>query len=284
MQQVTRNVCVETRFRGCNPGFVTTKDGVVMIDTPQKPSDALHWRQEIAKHGPVRYIFNTEPHIDHWTGNAFFQAPVIAHEGVREGVLSTDPGPFLERLASAAPGEQDLLQGYQFSPPTITFCQGLTLHVGDHTFQAIAMPGHTPYQAAVLVREERVVFTSDNVFHKVQTFLHEALPDLWLKALEDLKGMDVDAFVPGHGEVFTDRAYLDEQAAFIREWVALVRDAIAAGVSKEEAMEKLSLLDRYPMDVGIEHWGPTVMRWNVAHLYDVLMREPEGAASSMSSS
>ena len=77
MQQLTSNVFVQTQTRGCNFGFVTTSDGVVMIDSPHKPTDALALKAEIAQHGQLRYIINTEPHGDHWTGNAFFDAPVI---------------------------------------------------------------------------------------------------------------------------------------------------------------------------------------------------------------
>ena len=60
MQQITSNVFAETQVRGCNHGFVTTSDGVVMIDSPQKPTDALKWKAEIEKHGKLRYIINTE--------------------------------------------------------------------------------------------------------------------------------------------------------------------------------------------------------------------------------
>jgi len=49
MKKITNNIYVETGFRGCNPGFVVTKEGVVMIDAPQIPTDALKWRDEIAK-------------------------------------------------------------------------------------------------------------------------------------------------------------------------------------------------------------------------------------------
>ena len=84
MRQLTRNVFVETEIRGCNHGLVTTSDGIVMIDSPHKPSDALKLKEEIARRGGrLRYIINTEPHGDHWTGNAFFDVPVVAHEGVR---------------------------------------------------------------------------------------------------------------------------------------------------------------------------------------------------------
>ena len=56
MQQLTGNVFVETHIRGCNHGFATTSDGIVMIDSPHKPSDALKLKAEIAKRGQLRYI------------------------------------------------------------------------------------------------------------------------------------------------------------------------------------------------------------------------------------
>jgi len=37
----------------------------------------------------------------------------------------------------------------------------MTLHVGDHTFRMVHMPGHTAYQAAVIVEDEGVVFTNE---------------------------------------------------------------------------------------------------------------------------
>ena len=269
MQQLTGNVFVETRTRGCNYGFVTTSEGVVMIDTPQVPSNAGQWREDIEKRGPVRYLFNTEPHADHWTGNSFYDAPCIGHVGVRGRILSTGVGPVMERIETMGPEERRLAEGYIPRPPEITFTDGMTLHVGDHTFQAIHMPGHTPYQAAILIPEEGVVFTSDNIFHKVQTWLHEALPYEWLGALEDLRTLDAQVLVPGHGEV-CDKGYLDEQGSFIQEWIDMVKGAMERGMSREQAAEGLSLLDRYPMDVGIDFMGPTVMKWNASRLYDVL--------------
>ena len=79
MEKISDNVYVETGFDGCNVGFVVTEGGVVMIDTPQIPSDAMDWREVIKKHGPVRYLINTEPHIDHFTGNTFFEGTIIGH-------------------------------------------------------------------------------------------------------------------------------------------------------------------------------------------------------------
>lgn len=270
MQQLSSNVFVDTQVKGCNFGFVTTSDGIVMIDSPHKPTDAMKLKAEIARHGQLRYIINTEPHGDHWTGNAFFQVPVIAHEGVRTRILTTDMAQHVARVASFGPEEPKLLENYAPNLPVITFQHGMTLHVGDHTFQMIHMPGHTLYQAAILIKEEGVVFTSDNIFYKVQTFIQEANPDQWLEALEGLRRLDEEIFVPGHGAV-CDKSYLDEQGEYILEWKAYVQKAIDQSVPKETAIEQLSgMTERYPMDVGLEDAAPRVMRMNVANLYDYL--------------
>ncbi len=111
MQQLTSNVFAETGLRGANHGLVTTSDGIVMIDSPHKPSDALKLRAEIARRGgQLRYIINTEPHGDHWTGNAFFNVPVIAHEGVRTRILETDLKEHVARIATFGPEEPALLE------------------------------------------------------------------------------------------------------------------------------------------------------------------------------
>ncbi len=273
MQQITSNVFAETQVRGCNHGFVTTSDGVVMIDSPQKPTDALKWKAEIEKHGELKYIINTEPHGDHWTGNAYFDAPVVAHEGVRTRILETNLAEHLARVGSMGPDEPKLLEGYTPNAPIITFQNGMTLHVGDHTFEMIHMPGHTLYQAAILIKEEGVVFTSDNIFHKVQTYIQEANPNQWLNALNSLRYLDEEIFIPGHGAL-CDKGYLDEQGTYIMEWLDYVRKAVDRGMKKDEAIEDLTdMTDRYPMDVGQDGTSPRVMKMNVANLYDFILAE-----------
>jgi glyoxylase-like metal-dependent hydrolase (beta-lactamase superfamily II) len=268
MKQLTTNVFVETELKGANHGIVTTSDGIVLIDTPHKPSDAIRLKDEIERRGTLRYIINTEPHGDHWTGNAFFNVPVVAQQGVRTRILGTDLPAHVARVASFGPEEPDLLKNYKPNVPVITFESEMTLHVGNHTFRMVHMPGHTPYQAAVIVQEEGVVFTSDNIFCKVQTWLQEANPDHWLKALESLRALREDTFVPGHGPV-CDKRYLDEQGSFVREWVDYVRGAVERGMNKNECIANLTALtDRYPMDVGQDGMSPRVMQMNVANLYD----------------
>ncbi|OGP50861.1 MAG: hypothetical protein A2Y79_14285 [Deltaproteobacteria bacterium RBG_13_43_22] len=266
MNQVTENVFVETGYRGCNPGFVKTSEGVVMIDTPQIPKDALAYREIVQKHGKVIYLINTEPHGDHFTGNFFFDALCVAHQGTREAISQASLEALKERIKLLDPGFEPHLETYRIKLPTITFNQSMRLYVGKQTFELIHLPGHTASETAVFVPEERIVFTGDNIFNRVQVFLHEALPKEWLESLEFLKKLDVDHYLPGHGEVCA-RAYLDEQAAFIRDWVSSIQEAVKKGWTLLEAQERISFLDRYPMGAGMEAFGKELQKMNVARLY-----------------
>jgi cyclase len=271
LQRVSENVYAETGFRGCNPGFCVTSAGVVMIDTPQMPPDALAWREEIDRHGSVLYLINTEPHGDHFTGNCFFEGTVVAHEGVREAVRTAgaDIEGARRRLAEMFPEAAPHLKDFTFRLPAITFSDRLALYVGDHTFELIHMPGHTPYQAAVFIPEERVVFTSDNVFYRVQAFLQQAVPYEWLDSLDRLAELDADVLVPGHGAV-CDKTYIPEMKERIQKWIDAVTGAIDEGLTLEQAQDKLTNLDPYSLESGVEGLSRQLPRINVAHLYEVL--------------
>ena len=171
----------------------------------------------------------------------FFNVPVVAQQGVRSRILGTDLAAHVARVATFGPEEPKLLENDKPNALVITFQSEMTLHVGNHTFCMVHMPGHTAYQAAVIVVEEGVVFTSDNIFWKVQTWLQEANPDHWLKALDLLRALREETFVPGHGPV-CDKRYLDEQGSFIREWVEYVGGGIGRGMNKDECVANLTAM------------------------------------------
>ena len=153
----------------------------------------------------------------------------------------------------------------------ITFSEQLTFHLGNHTFQLINMPGHTPHEAAVYIPEERVAFTSDNIFYKVQTWLRAALPDKLLDSLNRIEELDTDILVPGHGGV-CDKSCIPEARTLVKNWVGAVTAAIEQGMSLKEAQEKITFRDPYPVEGGGEELTREVHLMNVARLYEVLKR------------
>ncbi|MDE3077760.1 MAG: MBL fold metallo-hydrolase, partial [Chloroflexota bacterium] len=177
MRQIGSHSFTEIYFWGCNPSFVATSDGVVLIDTPQQPIDAVRWREAAESHGRPRYVINTEPHPDHILGNAYFPGlEVVGQTQLRSRYeqflpMMTSPER-LERMKQSDPDSVWLLNhpDYPPNPPTRTFEEELTLNAGNHTFRCIHMPGHTSPQTSVFVPEEGIVFTGDNIFHKCKTF------------------------------------------------------------------------------------------------------------------
>ena len=279
MEKVTENVYTITTIKGCNPSYVVTSEGIVAIDTPQMPTQAVEMREEILKKGHLRYLINTEHHSDHIFGNHYFAGlcPVIAHQDTAKEFWAVTYGvdPFMrarEAIEKNDPKGLALMptkERFIVNPPTITFKDRLTLRLGNHVFELFNTPGHTRGETAVYVPQERVLFTGDTIFHKCQLFLQSAEPESWLRSLDFLKTIDADIIVPGHGPI-CDKKYIPVQSAFLREWLAAVASGIAKGWSKEECIAKISFLDRLPMDVGLDDSGPMVMQWNVTRLYDYL--------------
>ena len=287
MERVTDHVCTDTSLRGCNPSYVTTSDGVVVIDTPQLPTRAVAMRREAESHGPIRYLVNTEHHVDHIFGNYFFKGAgtVVHHQGVYDNFMLPTPDldPYayaLEAIPTDDPEGAAIVPDrdtYYADPnkATVVFTGARTLHVGDHTFNLLHTPGHTPGQLAVHVPEERVVFTGDTIFSGCQTWLMTSNIEEWLAALERIRMLDVDHIIPGHGPV-TTKQYLDVQRSVLLEWKSAVAIAVAKGWSREETIARVNFAERYPVDIGQGYMMDHIQTLNAASLYDKLIGAKPG--------
>jgi cyclase len=276
MQRISSNVWAEIFFWGCNPGFLVTSDGVVLFDTPQQPIDAVRYRERVLEHGPIRYLINTEPHNDHIRGNAYFPGvEVIGQAGLKQRYDQAIPEitshDLLESLKMDDPDSVWLFNhpDYPPNPPTRTFDQELTLRLGNHTLNLIHLPGHTAPQTAIVLPEEGVAFTGDNIFHKCKTYIQEADPWDWLASLKRIEALDVGVIVPGHGEPAA-RSYCKRQAEIIENWIGAVEDMVRRGLSEEEALRQPAP-DADPYPIG-QHRFMIVDRVNAMNVRNVYRR------------
>jgi cyclase len=274
MRRISENVYVEIYFWGCNPGFLATSDGVLLIDTPQQPIDAMRWKERINEHGRPRYLINTEPHQDHIRGNAFYpEVEVLGQAGMQPRYDQASPGFFsqdiIERTKAEDPDSVHLIghPDYPANPVTRIFDDKLTLDIGNRTVHFIHMPGHTAPQTSVYIPEEGVVFTGDNVFHKCRTFIQEGNPWEWLHALESIRALDVETIIPGHGEP-CDKSYLDAQGQLIRDWIGAIETLIAKGLTEDEAVaQPCPTVDPYPIGQRLHPRNAWVDEVNVRNVY-----------------
>lgn len=282
MEMLTPNVYTETKIRGCNPSIVFTSEGSVFIDTAQWLSTLLEMRAFAKERGPIKYLINTEGHIDHIFGNHWFagESIVIGHEKLDEifWTVADEKDCYdysvdvLERQDKAALPLMPSREEYIVNPPQITYSDHMTLTLGDTKFELYYTPGHSTSQTCVYVPKERAAFVGDTLFVDCQTWLHSADIGCLLKTLDFLETLNVDFFVPGHGPV-CDKSYIAKQRSFIYEWIDAVGKGIAKGWDMDTCVRNISFADRYPMDIGQPESMEYVQRTNVIRCYKYLTNQ-----------
>ena len=98
--------------------------------------------------------------------------------------------------------------------------------------------------------------------------MQQALPFDWLDSLKELEQLDADFLVPGHGGI-CDRSYVSKMSAGIRAWIDAVTQAAKKGLSIDQAMDEVSMIEMYPFDDS-EH-VLNIQRMNFTRLYEVLI-------------
>lgn len=288
MQQLTKNVYTETGIRGCDPSIILTSEGAVFIDTAQwitNLEQMIAFAEE--RVGSIKYLINTESHIDHIFGNHWLKkagATIIGQERILDGFFKIPPAfnmttheynvDIIRRQDPDALDRMPSEQEYLIATPDITFRDKLTLKLGEHTFECWHTPGHSPEQTSVYVPEERCVFVGDNLFNDCQIWLHSVMFDELFASLDWLQSLDVDYIVPGHGPVKGKEAIVQNKQ-FLYDWISTVADGINRGWNKEECVKRISFADRCPVDIGQSECMEYIQTNNVRKTYDYLMRKRE---------
>ncbi len=277
METIGGNIFVETEYLGCNPSFVVTGEGVVMVDAPgMNLSQTMEWREKIAARGQVSFLINTDHHSDHLFGDFFFGGQVIMNEGTWKRTL--DPQLLKDQLDfihCLNPSAAELLTGYHFPIPRFTFSDKMTLHLGKEIFELTHIHGHTPDETLVYMPERKILFAGDNVCTMGIPNLAESWPREWLRALADLETWDIDVLVPGHGPVGDKESV----KTFHRDFRVLnerVQEMIARGLTRGEVGERPGYEDRvhqrYPSHVAERFRHKR--RLSMERLYDVWSKSP----------
>lgn len=280
MQEIRHGVHVETGHRGSNNVIVETADGLVLIDAPHLPSDAVRYRDMVAAMGKVRYLIFTDHHIDHTLGARWLPGAVVGHARTREqlAVGAPDRQWLHDTLSVLDPPGLALMADWRPRLPEVTFEQGLTLHVGDVRIELITVVGHTVNTAVVLLPDHGVLIAGDDVCESCLPSFQDAAVHEMFANLEMLAGMaGFDLVVPGHGEV-SGRSVIAQFRSEALAVVAGVTEAIEAGVGREQVIESVRFEDRIHTSAGGDPGYPNVyieawQRSSMAAIYDQLVAE-----------
>ncbi len=247
MRQISPNVFVQQEWQGPSLGLIVTREGNILVDSPDAPTEATKWRKMAEEKGQVSYLINTDGHPDHHYGDYFLPGVLIATTGARDIMAATSKDEVMARVRKVDPNGLSLMDNYEVKVPSITFWEGaMELDLGGQVVKLLHTGGHSPNLIAVYVPGDKVVFTGDNVnwHHKLR--FHDADPRKWLEALDTVRSLDVEIIVPGHGHDTCGKDYVDLVASIIRQWLDAVKMAMKLGWTADEAVQRIKCPDPYP--------------------------------------
>jgi glyoxylase-like metal-dependent hydrolase (beta-lactamase superfamily II) len=173
----------------------------------------------------------------------------------------------LERQISVAENNRAAQAELKPTPPNVTLTDRMTLYRGDREIQIRHLGrGHTAGDVVVFLPREKVVMTGDFLTAGLSN-LSDSFPDEWVKSLDELKKLDFDTVLPGHGEAFTDKAKIGYWQDYLRDVWTEVSRLKQQGVSAEEAAKRADLT-KHNAHLPIN--GPGVPLIGVQRIYDLI--------------
>lgn len=228
--------------QNANSTFLVGRDEILVVDTglDEKGGARLLAAIRGVSRAPVRYIINTHYHPDHQGGNAVVGpfATVISTAFTRERTL---------KVKAELPADQ----GARLRPAGVTFTDKLSIHVGDAPVE-IYFPdeAHTRGDALVYFPRHRAIAMGDLFLNRSSPSMDEGSAESWIKALDQVLAMPVEAVVPGHFELAT-RKELQRFRDYLSDLYAQVAAMHRAGATVEQVrsgvhMEKYADFRQYP--------------------------------------
>ena len=252
LTELVDGVFVESDYEGGNVGLISSASGALLVDTPMLPPEARQWQWQLTQLevGELFGIVNTDYHPEHVLGNATFMPTRLwGHEQSLRPLARYKP--FVLEQVAAAYRDKDpqLAQEITDLPiysPELCVEDRATLYLDGRTVQILHLDGHTPASLGVYLPDERVFFAGDNIVCNEHPVMLHANSLAWLESLARIKALDIDQIVPGTGEV-CGKEVIEPLESYIFEMRERVLEQYLRGASRREAVDKVGLLDFFPV-------------------------------------
>ena len=289
-----------------NSAVIVNDNDVIVVDDHVSPAAAWVLLDEIKSitTKPVRTVINTHFHFDHAHGNQVFgkDVDIIGHEFTRDMLLNGNPLQMplykgyveglprqIEDLKNRVAAEPDAARKATLqvqldaaennrasqaelrpTPPNVTLRTQMTLYRGNREIQIRFLGrAHTGGDVVVYLPKEKAVMTGDFLTSALSN-MSDAFVNEWPATLDELKKLDFDTVLPGHGEAFTDKAKIDYFQAYLRDVWTEVSRFKQQGVPAEAAAKQADLTKHKEHFPSIQ--GPGVPIIAVTRIYELLDR------------
>jgi len=216
-------------------GAIIGSNWAVLVDTLPVPHETLEMRAylEDTLGVQVRYIINTIYHADHTFGNCFFPGAVVIGHALCRRIMA-------ERSAAALQSAID--QNPEFKKvkielPSLTFDSGtMSLQIGKRHMKIFPVPGNSPDGIAVLVREDRVLFSGD-AFLPLPIIVEGDIDQL-SETIRGISKMSLENIVQGHGDVIL-RGEIDQASRSNLNYLAAIKKVVRMALKRKNPLPVL---------------------------------------------
>jgi cyclase len=248
MIKITEKVFAETKYTGCNIGWVNTEQGLVLVDTPALLQDIQNLKQQL-NNWEIVYTVYTHEHFDHLLGGALFSKHIIAHKNVIPEIehLKINIAKEVNTFFPAIYGQyKDYIDNVKIVNPQILFDNKLTLNMGNRTLELMHVGGHSSGSIFVFIPEDKVLFCGDNLMFGMPAVPPNPNFEEWIALLARILAMDIEKIVPGHGEICGK----NEARKFLKYFQTMhngVLEQYRLGMTKIETIKNVNISDCLPV-------------------------------------
>ena len=227
-----------------NSTVIIGDKGVILVDSGGTHEVGHHIAKAIRRitPKPVSHVINTHHHGDHYLGNsAFGGASIISSEKCRAMVVETGDAwlELMEQLVGRSfPDTKPIAAGVTYPEGSKT---ELMLH-GIRLVFWVPKGSHTVGDMLVYLPQDKVLVSGDVVVNGTVPVMQDASIKNWIGTLGEIQELDVDTFVPGHGDLMTMSDVKALHRAIIRFYSG-VKAGYDKGFGESEIRKSLDIAD-----------------------------------------
>jgi glyoxylase-like metal-dependent hydrolase (beta-lactamase superfamily II) len=287
---IYRAVATDAPYEG-NSIVIEQSDGLVVVDGGGAPPAGRNIVAAIKKLSPkpVKFLIYTHYHGDHNLGAGAFLAAwphlnIVSTEATRVD-MTGKPMDYIKTFSSDFAGELDyarkqladpstpdgmkkgwqqyldvgdsVVAGYKDMrayPATITFSDRLTIPDGTTPVEIMFLgKANTDGDAVIWAPSEKVLCSGDIVVSPIP-YAAASYPAEWIGVLKQLEAFDFSYLIPGHGQVQTDRTFLDKVIAVLEDVRAQVAPLAAKGVKLDDVYKQTDFSRATTSFAGDDPW------------------------------
>jgi cyclase len=232
-----------------NSTVIVGDKGVILVDTGGSREVGAHIAEAIRKitSKPVTHIINTHHHGDHYLGNsAFAGTTIISSEKCRDMVLATgqDWVALMEQMTGQEfPDTKPIAAGVTYPEGSWTETK---LHGIDLVFW-VPMGSHTVGDILVYLPEDKILVAGDVLVNGIVPSMQDSNIKNWINTLGEILELDVETFVPGHGDLMTMSDVRGLENGIVR-FYSSVKEGFAQDLDESAIRNSLDLTDWEQME------------------------------------